>query len=236
MRDHFTLLRIVVFALALTACSSTPSELTLPPAAPTATLDAVGAKTDKLDGRIAAAVKTAHDHADSPAIVKAETLVALAGLPVPSPGDLAYANARAMRADPADYKRDNAWSAKTYADIEKMWQTMEREKEANLAAMTKLKDEIDTLNKQVDQAKRDIWTYIGGAMVFLGALSLAFASKPAGLFLMLGGFGAGAFSLLLGTDWFVPCVGALVLVGAVIAYVHYFRKHTHKDEQKDEAK
>lgn len=213
-----------MLALALVGCPSTTPPIELPPAAPTGTLDAVGAKEDKLDGRTAAAVKVAHDHADNPTIVKAETTVALAGLPKPTPGDLAYAEARALKADPKQYAADTLWATKAVADIDRMWQGMEAEKAANLKVMSELKIKIDTLEKQVDQAKKDIWTYLGGAMVLLGALSLAFASKKAGLWLMLGGFACGAFSMLLGTPWFLPSVAGLGLVSVILAWVHFLRK------------
>lgn len=216
---------LVVALFLLAGCKSSPDGLPdIPPPAPTATLDAVGAKEDKLDGRTAAAVQVAHDHADNPTIVKAETKVALAGLPKPTPGDLAYAEARALKADPKQYAADTLWATKAVQDIDRMWQTMEAEKAANLKAMSELKAHIDTLEKQVDQAKKDVWTYLGGAMVLLGALSLAFASKKGGAWLMLGGFSCGAFSMLLGTPWFLPAVAGLGLVSAVLAWVHFLRK------------
>lgn len=219
--------RILVIALLLLAgCSTKEKPIDLPPPSPVATLDAVGAKEDKLDGRTAAAVQTAHTHADNPAIVKAETSVALAGLPKPTPGDLAYAEARALKADPKQYAADTLWATKAVQDIDKMWQTMEAERAANLKVMSDMASQIDTLKKDVDQAKKDIWTYLGGAMVLLGALSLAFASKKGGAWLMLGGFSCGAFSMLLGTPWFLPAVAGLGLVSAVLAWVHFLRKPT----------
>lgn len=220
----------------LSACGSSTDPIVVPHPAPTSTLDAVGAKEDKLEGRIAAAVQTAQAHADNPAIVKAETSVALAGLPKPSTGDLAYAEARALNANPAVYKSDAAWMLKSANEIDKMWDGMEAEKKKNLEAMSKMAGEIDTLRKQVDQAKRDIWTYLGGGMVFLGALSLAFASKKGGAWLMLGGFGCGAFSMLLGTPWFIPAVGGLAIVGGLLCYAHFLRKPPATDEApKDQA-
>ena len=221
----------VSHAFILAGCSSTPPDIQLPPPAPTATLALVGAKEDKLDGRTAAAVQIAHDHADSPSIVRSETSVALAGLPKPNQGDLAYALARALKADPAIYLSDIAWSRKSLSEIDKLWAGMEAERLSNLSAMSKLKTEIDTLRKQVDEAKRDTWTLLGAALALIGALSLAFASKPAGAVLILSGFACGSFALLLGSPWFVPAVGVIAVVSIALGWIHYFRKHTHADHE-----
>ena len=76
---------LVIALLALTGCK-TSCDLPKQPDVPTdgGIVNKVGNDLDKSDGRVAAAITVAQENADKPAVVKAETGVALSYLPVPS--------------------------------------------------------------------------------------------------------------------------------------------------------
>jgi hypothetical protein len=226
---------ILVLALCLAGCAGSPDILT-PPPAPTSTLDVVGAKEDKLESRTAAAVQTAHNNADKPEVVRSETSVALAGLPKPSAGDLAYAEARASKSDPKAYEASIASSAKAKADIDKLWEGMESERKANQVAMSKMTSEIDTLRKQVDEAKkegqRNLYAMVAAGMMVLGGFAVAFGRVMIGAGLLLSGLTIGSVPFLLDTPWFLPAVGAIVILSVIVGAWHFLRKPTPTDETK----
>ena len=88
MGYHFQIHLILVFCLL--GCSSKEEPTVSSPGAP---LEAIGAKQDKIDGRVAAAVVVASEANDAgkPKVVKAELGVASAYLPKPSEADVAFA-------------------------------------------------------------------------------------------------------------------------------------------------
>jgi hypothetical protein len=197
------------------------------------TLDVVGKKEDKLESRTAAAVAVAKTNADQPAIVRAELTVAEAGLPKPSAEDLAYAQARALKADPKAYESSIANAAKAKADIDAMWTKLEAEQKQNAEAMSKMVGEIDTLKKQVDEAKkegqRNLYTLVAAGMMVLGGFAVAFGRVMIGAGLLLSGVCIGAVPYLLDSAWFLPAVGGLFIVGLLIGGWHLYRGHLKAD-------
>ena len=229
--------RILVISLLLAGCATTPpvSE----PVPEQGTLDVVGKKEDKLESRTAAAVAVAKDHADQPAVVRSELSVAEAGLPKPSPTDLAYAQARAAKQDPKAYEASVASAAKAKADIDAMWAKLEAEQKQNAEVMSKMVGEIDTLKKQVDEAKkegqRNLYAMVAAGMMVLGGFAIAFGRVMIGAGLLVSGVCIGAVPFLLDSPWFLPAVGGLFLVGLILAGWHLYSGHlkSHGPQEED---
>jgi hypothetical protein len=230
--------RILVITLLLAGCATTPAP-TPDPVPAQGTLDVVGKKEDKLESRTAAAVSVAKTNADQPAIVRAELTVAEAGLPKPSAEDLAYAQARALKADPKAYESSIANAAKAKADIDAMWAKLEAEQKQNAEAMSKMVGEIDTLKKQVDEAKkegqRNLYAMVAAGMMVLGGFAIAFGRVMIGAGLLVSGVCIGAVPFLLDSPWFLPSVGGLFLVGLILAGWHLYSGHlkSHGPQEED---
>jgi hypothetical protein len=196
------------------------------------TLDVVGKKEDKLESRTSAAVAVAKANADQPAIVRAELTVAEAGLPPPSAADLAYAQARALKADPKAYESSVANAAKAKADIDAMWHKLEAEQKQNAEVMSKMVGQIDTLKKQVDEAKkegqRNLYAMVAAGMMVLGGFAIAFGRVMIGAGLLVSGVCIGAVPYLLDSAWFLPTVGGLLVVALVLGFWHFFVDHLNK--------
>jgi len=220
--------RILVISLLLAGCATTPAP-TPDPVPAQGTLDVVGNKEEKLESRTSAAVTVAKANADKPEVVRAELTVAQAGLPKPTDADLAFAQARALKADPKQYEANAANAAKAKADIDAMWAKLEAEQKQNAEAMSKMLGEIDTLKKQVDEAKkegqRNLYTLVAAGMMVLGGLAVAFGRVMIGAGLLLSGVCIGAVPYLLDSAWFLPSVGGLFLLGLIVGGWHVYRGH-----------
>ena len=225
--------RILVITLLLAGCATTPAP-TPEPVPAQGTLDVVGKKEDKLESRTAAAVSVAKAHADKPEVVRAELTVAEAGLPRPSPEDLAYAVARAAKNDPNAYAANVANAAAARADINAMWLKLEAEQKQNAEVMSKMVGEIDTLKKQVDEAKkegqRNLYAMVAAGMMVLGGFAIAFGRVMIGAGLLVSGVCIGAVPFLLDSPWFLPSVGGLFLVGLLLGGWHLYSGHIKADQ------
>ena len=223
--------RILVISLLLAGCATT--EPVPEPVPAQGTLDVVGKKEDKLESRTAAAVTVAKANADQPAIVRSELSVAEAGLPKPSPEDLAYAQARAAKQDPKAYEANIANAAAARADINAMWLKLEAEQKQNAEVMSKMVEQIDTLKKHVDEAKkegqRNLYAMVAAGMMVLGGFAIAFGRVMIGAGLLVSGVCIGAVPYLLDSPWFLPAVGGLFLVGLILAGWHLYSGHTKAD-------
>ena len=222
---------LLVISLLLAGCATT--EPVPEPVPAQGTLDVVGKKEDKLESRTAAAVSVAKANADQPAIVRSELSVAEAGLPKPSPEDLAYAQARALKADPKAYEANVANAAAARADINAMWLKLEAEQKQNAEVMSKMVEQIDTLKKHVDEAKREgqrnLYAMVAAGMMVLGGFAIAFGRVMIGAGLLVSGVCIGAVPYLLDSPWFLPAVGGLFLVGLVLTGWHLYSGHTKAD-------
>jgi len=229
---------ILVFsALLLAGCPSvTPP--TPDPVPAQGTLDVVGKKEDKQESRTAAAVTVAKDNADKPEVVRSELSVAQAALPVPDASDLAYAKARASKADPKQYEASIASASKAKADIDAMWTKLEGEQKQNAEVMSKMVGQIDTLKKQVDEAKkegqRNLYAMVAAGMMVLGGFAIAFGRVMIGVGLLVSGVCIGAVPFLLDSVWFLPAVGGVFLLGLLVGGWHAYRNHLKADATKEE--
>ena len=228
---------LLVIALLLAGCATTPP---VPEPVPEqGTLDVVGKKEDKLESRTSAAVAVAKANAEKPEVVRSELSVAEAGLPPPSAADLLFAQARAAKADPKAYEVSVANAAKAKADIDAMWHKLESEQKANAEIMSKMVGEIDTLKKQVDEAKkegqRNLYAMVAAGMMVLGGFAIAFGRVMIGAGLLVSGVCIGAVPFLLDSAWFLPSVGGVFFLGLLLAGWHIYSGHlkSHGPEEED---
>jgi len=229
---------LLVIALLLAGCATTPP--VLEPVPEQGTLDVVGKKEDKLESRTSAAVAVAKANAEKPEVVRSELSVAEAGLPPPSAADLLFAQARAAKQDPKAYEVSVANAAKAKADIDAMWHKLESEQKANAEVMSKMVGEIDTLKKQVDEAKkegqRNLYAMVAAGMMVLGGFAIAFGRVMIGAGLLLSGVCIGAVPFLLDSAWFLPSVGGVFFLGLLIAGWHLYSRHLKSHGPKEEDK
>jgi hypothetical protein len=230
-QNRFTIGSILVFALvALTGCPTARDPIPDQPVSPTDSgiVDKVGKEIDKSDSRLAAAVTVARENAERPAVVRAETGVALSYLPAPTEADVAFARQRATKADPAEYKRAEDAGRRLLAAIDLTWSKMEANQREALR-ISSLKDtRIADLTKEVEAVKKDGLrnsSMVGAGFCVLIALGLALVGQyikaaVAGLFALL----CSSVPFLLDTPWFLPILAGVIFSGLIVGGVAAFRK------------
>ena len=213
---------LLVIALCLTGCSTSPDPLPKQPDAPTtkAVVTTLGADLDKTDYRVASALVAIERNATSPKVVVAESRLAQSYLPAPPEGDVAFALARASRADPIDYKKQMEFGRKLATAVTLAWEKLEADQKEALR-VSQLKDaRIVELTKAVEQAKKDAaeqtWSWIGGALAVAGALCTAFLSPKIGLPLIGCGMLCGAVPFIIESEYFGIIVGTTLSVASAL--------------------
>ena len=210
---------LLILLLAMAGCASwSKPPVPKQPEAPTdgGIVSKVGTQLDKVDGRVAAAVTVARENKDKPAVVDAETGVALSYLPVPSDADVAYARQRASRNDQKAYKDAEAYGKKLQAEVEAGWKKMEEtQREAKRAS--DLKDRrIEELAAEIERVKKDhaeqTWTWVGAGLAVAGALALAFLGPKIGIPLLLGGAFCGSVPYIIDSPFFEYAAGATLVI------------------------
>jgi hypothetical protein len=204
----------------LVGCSSKPDKLPVQPDAPTKpdVVSTLGKDLDKTDHRVASALVAIEKNADKPKVVVAESRLAQSYLPEPSSGDVAFALARATKADPLDYKKQMEFGRQLATAVNKAWEKLEADqKEA--ARVSQLKDaRIVELTKAVEQAKKEaaanLWTMAGVGIAALGAVAMVFAGPRIGISLLLSGAAIGAFPFVVDSEYFSYIAGGTLALAA----------------------
>ena len=211
---------LVIALLALTGCASSPPPLPVQPDAPTskAVVTTLGADLDKTDHRVASALVAIERNADKPKVVVAESRLAQSYLPAPPEGDIAFAMARATKADPIDYKKQMEFGRKLATAVSLAWERLEAN-QAEAARVSQLKDaRIVELTKAVDQAKKDaaanLWTLAGIAVAVLGAAAMVFTGPRIGGTLLASGAAIGAFPFIVDSEYFTYIAGGTLALAA----------------------
>ncbi len=214
-------LLLAVIALgALAGCKSKPADVPLPvqPPAPTKpdAVQTLGKDLDKTDYRVGAALVAIEKNADKPKVVVAESRLAQSYLPPPPEADVAFAVARATKADPIDYAKQMEFGRKLATAVNKAWEKLEADqKEA--ARVSQLKDaRIVELQKEVERVKKDAsaqtWTLVGAGLAVIGALTTAFLGPRIGLPLLLCGAFCGSVPFIIDSPWFEYAAGATLVI------------------------
>jgi hypothetical protein len=215
---------LVIAALAaLTGCSLFRKGDALPPLpvqppAPTKpdVVQTLGKDLDKTDHRVASALVAIERNADKAKVVVAESRLAQSYLPAPPEADVAFAVARATKADPVDYAKQMAYGRTLATAVNKAWEKLEADqKEA--ARVSGLKDaRIVELQKEVERVKKDMssqtWTLAGAGLAVCGALCLAFLGPRIGLPLLLCGAFCGSVPFIIDSPWFEYAAGATLVI------------------------
>ena len=205
-----SLLAVIAFAV-LAGCATSPTDpLPKQPDAPTtkAVVTTLGADLDKTDHRVASALVAIERNAASPKVVVAESRLAQSYLPAPPEGDIAFALARASKADPIDYKKQMEFGRKLATAVTLAWEKLEADQKEALR-VSQLKDaRIKELTAEVErvkaQASKDIWSLTGAGLAIVGALAFAFGGGPrVGLPLLLCGAFCGALPHIIDSPAFL---------------------------------
>jgi hypothetical protein len=216
-------LLLVIAVLALTGCSLFRKGDALPPLpvqppAPTKpdVVQTLGKDLDKTDHRVASALVAIERNADKPKVVVAESRLAQSYLPAPPESDVAFAMARATKADPVDYAKQMAFGRQLATAVTKAWDKLETQ-QAEALRVSQLKDaRIVELTKEVERVKKDMssqtWTLVGAGLAVCGALCLAFLGPRIGLPLLLCGAFCGSVPFIIDSPWFEYAAGATIVI------------------------
>jgi hypothetical protein len=218
---------LVIALLALTGCSlfrkpAALEPLPVQPPAPTKpdVVQSLGKDLDKTDHRVASALVAIERNADKPKVVVAESRLAQSYLPAPPEADVAFAMARATKADPVDYQKQMAFGRQLATSVTKAWEKLETQ-QAEALRVSQLKDaRIVELTKEVEavrkEASRNIWTMAGVGLAVLGAVTTAFAGPRIGLPLLACGAAMGAFPFVVESPHFDLIVTITLGCGAAL--------------------
>ena len=207
----------------LAGCSlfkKSPEDIPLPkqPDAPTkeSVVTTLGKDLDKTDHRVGAALVAIERNADKPKVVVAESRLAQSYLPPPPEADVAFAVARATKADPIDYAKQMEFGRKLATAVNKAWEKLEAD-QAEAKRVSDLKDaRIKELVAEVQRVKQEasnnIWTMTGAGLAVIGALTTAFMGPRIGLPLLLCGAFCGAVPFIIDSPYFEYIAGGTLLV------------------------
>jgi len=216
-------LLLVIAALALTGCSlfrSSPADVPLPkqPDAPTtpSVVQTLGKDLDKTDHRVAASLVAIERNADKPKVVVAESRLAQSYLPQPPEADVAFAMARATKADPIDYAKQMEFGRKLATAVNRAWEKLEAD-QAEAKRVSGLKDaRIADLTAEVmrvkQEASNNVWTLTGAGLAVIGALTTAFMGPRIGIPLLLCGAFCGSVPFIIDSPYFEYIAGGTLLV------------------------
>jgi hypothetical protein len=221
----------------LAACQTTST----PDPAPSAEggiIDNVGKKLDKVDSRVGAAIVVAKENVTNKPLVAIKELdVASSYLPKPTEGDVAFARQRASQNNEKVYLDAIAYGKKSLADLDANWVKMEDsqkkskvEIDALKADIKKLQDDLKAKDVEIQKAKEDIVTWacvVLGGITAIAAIGFAWMRQ----FLVAGVSGtvsvfALAYPSLIGTPWFLPSLGVLILASLVAGFAFLRRSNT----------
>ena len=216
-------LLLVIAVLALTGCSLFRKGDALPPLpvqppGPTKpdVVATLGKDLDKTDHRVASALVAIERNADKPKVVVAESRLAQSYLPAPPESDIAFAMARATKADPVDYARQMAFGRQLATAVTKAWEKLETQ-QAEALRVSQLKDaRIVELTKEVERVKKDAsaqtWTLVGAGLAAIGALTTAFLGPRIGVPLLLCGAFCGSVPFIIDAPYFEYIAAGTLLV------------------------
>jgi hypothetical protein len=249
----------LISALAvLTGCSTVkdwfkaeeePKKVVVTQSADPGAMSKLGDKIDKSDSRVAAALTAAIENKDKPDVVQAEGSLALAYLPKPTDGDLAFARARAAKADPKDYLEQSKFAKEFLASLDKEWKDAQDKAKKNAddltAAMTKIndlnvelakvrKDAEINLRKAEAEASKNVWTLAGVALVALGAILTAFMGVRVGGVLLVCGAFCGSMPFIYGSQYFNWVAGGTLGVAAALGLWRLYDYIKDKNDERGE--
>ena len=234
---------LLVISLLMAGCSTSLDPLPKQPDAPTsqAVVTTLGKDLDKTDHRVGAALVAIERNADKAKVVVAESRLAQSYLPAPPEADVAFAMARATKADPLDYKKQMEFGRKLATAVTLAWEKLEADQKEALR-VSQLKDaRIVELTAEVErvkaQASKDIWTLTGAGLAVIGALAFAFGGGPrVGLPLLLCGAFCGSLPHIIDSPAFLyVAIGTAAIASGLFLWWLADKVSDDVQDKKDEA-
>jgi hypothetical protein len=233
---------LLVIALCLTGCAAFNPPLPVHPDAPTkeSVVTTLGKDLDKTDHRVGAALVVIERNADKPKVVVAESRLAQSYLPAPPEADIAFAEARANKADPLDYKKQMAYGRTLATAVTLAWEKLEADQKEALR-VSQLKDaRIKELTAEVERVKQEasknIWTLTGAGLAVIGALAFAFGGGPrVGLPLLLCGAFCGSVPFIVDSPYFLwVAIGTAAIAAGLGLWWLWDKVHDAVQDKKDD--
>lgn len=231
---------LLVIALCLTGCSTSPDPLPKQPDAPTkeSVVTTLGKDLDKTDHRVGAALVAIERNATSPKVVVAESRLAQSYLPAPPEADVAFAMARATKADPLDYKKQMEFGRKLATAVTLAWEKLEADQKESLR-ISQLKDaRIKELTAEVERVKKEaasnLWTLAAVGTAVAGALAMAFLGPKVGVSLLLSAGAIGAFPFIVESEYFSYIIGTALALAAGLGLWYLWDKVKDANNKPDE--
>lgn len=238
-------LLLVIAALAMAGCSmfrKADEPLPVQPPAPTKpdVVATLGKDLDKTDHRVASALVAIERNADKPKVVVAESRLAQSYLPQPPEADVAFAVARAAKADPIDYAKQMEFGRKLATAVNKAWEKLEAQ-QAEALRVSQLKDaRIAELQKEVERVKQEasknVWTLLGAGLFACGALTTAFLGPRLGVPLLACAALAGSVPFIYDSPAFMwVAIGTAAIASGLGLWWLWDKVHDAVQDKKDEA-
>jgi hypothetical protein len=237
-------LLLVIALVALAGCKSKPTLEPLPvqPPAPTKpdVVQTLGKDLDKTDHRVASALVAIERNADKPKVVVAESRLAQSYLPAPPESDIAFAMARATKADPVDYQKQMAFGRQLATAVTKAWEKLETQ-QAEALRVSQLKDKrIEDLTAEVERVKaeasKNIWSLLGTGLFAVGALTTAFLGPRLGVPLLACAALAGSVPFIYDSPAFMwVAIGTAAIASGLCLWWLWDKVSDAVQDKKDEA-
>ena len=146
-------------------------------------------------------------------VASAELDLAQTYLPRPSETDLAYAQARALKADPAAYAKSKAVADAHQRQLDDLWGKVEAEKQ-------KAKDQLEAKEKELESARKEkqttLLSLVGAGLITLGTLGLLFGLNRINAVVVIAiGAGVAALPWLFDSPAFIWIAGGAAVLGTL---------------------
>ena len=229
----------------MAGCATSLPPLPKQPDAPTkeSVVTTLGKDLDKTDHRVASALVAIERNADKPKVVVAESRLAQSYLPAPPEADVAFAMARATKADPLDYKKQMEFGRKLATAVTLAWDKLEAS-QAEALRVSQLKDRrIEELTAEVERVKKDaaanLWSLAAVGTAVAGALAMAFISPKVGISLLASAAAIGAFPYVVDSEYFPIIAGCTLAAAAALGLWVIWdkaRDQVHKSDEQSPPK
>ena len=236
---------LAVISLLMAGCATSLPPLPKQPDAPTkeSVVTTLGKDLDKTDHRVASALVAIERNADKPKVVVAESRLAQSYLPAPPEADVAFAMARATKADPLDYKKQMEFGRKLATAVTLAWDKLEAS-QAEALRVSQLKDRrIEELTAEVERVKKDaaanLWSLAAVGTAVAGALAMAFISPKVGISLLASAAAIGAFPYVVDSEYFPIIAGCTLAAAAALGLWVIWdkaRDQVHKSDEQSPPK
>ena len=178
-------------------------------------VDAYADKNDLIMSRAASSVIVARSALDQglTSVASAELDLAQTYLPRPSETDLAYAQARALKADPKAYAKSKAVADAHQRQLDDLWSKVEAEKE-------KARNQLEAKEKELESARKEkqttLLSLVGAGLITLGTLGLLFGLNRINAVVVIAiGAGVAALPWLFDSPAFIWIAGGAAVLGAL---------------------